>query len=325
MLPFAPGITGNYTKKGDELSLELRSSRNLSTKTFTTKDPTVINTVEQDFSSILEDYLGDNLPGFSDVFFEMMECPLPVDGEEREIEIFSDIKMKFCWIPAGEAQLGSPKEEQDYVTKTFYDDERPEFLDTETESARGKFKTQGFWMGKYEVTQIQWEAVTGKNPSHFKGENLPVENVSWDDCQDFINKCNASGLRPQLPHEDQWEYACRGGKGNKQAFYWGNELNGDKANCIGTVPYGNDKKGRYLGKTTEVGSYEKASPHPWGLCDVHGNVWEWCDNWYVGGNLHRAIRGGCCFSDSWGCRSSYRHRAIQKEYYCFLGFRLIIC
>ncbi len=325
MLPFAPGITGCYVGQDNKLSLELRSLRQPHIKTFVTKNKTVINTIKGEFSPILEDYLGDSLPGFSDAFMEMQSHPIPIDGEEREFEIFNGVKMKFCWIPAGEAQLGSPEEEQDYITKNFLKGERPYWLYDENEFVRGKFKTQGFWLGKYPVTQAQWKAVMGKNPSQFKGINLPVENVNWKDCQRFIKKCSVFGFKVQSPHEDQWEYACRGGKGNKQAFYWGNALNGDKANCDGSDPYGTDNKGAYLEKTTDVGGYEQVAPHPWNLCDMSGNVWEWCENLYTKENSSRVIRGGSCLGGSWFCRSSLRRWYFPWYHSGSLGFRLIIC
>ncbi len=325
MLPFAPGIAGYCTEQDDKLSLELRSLRNLHTTTFVTQNSTVINTVKSGFSPILEDYLGDSLPGFSDAFFKMIEYPIPVGGEEREFEIFDGVKMKFCWVPVGEAQLGSPEEELNYLTNTLYEGERPEWLRNESEIVRGKYKSNGFWMGKYPVIQSQWETVMGENPSHFKGGNLPVEQITWNDCQKFIQKCSVLGLKLQLPHEDQWEYACRGGKGNKQPFYWGDTLNGDKANSNGNYPYGTNEKGVSLEKTTEVGSYEKVAPHPWGLCDMHGNVYEWCNNLHSIKNLDRVIRGGCWFSYPWVGRSSNRSFNIMEHPQCGLGFRLIVC
>mgnify|MGYP000983959271 CR=1 FL=1 len=130
---------------------------------------------------------------------------------------------------------------------------------------------------------------------------FPVECVSWENCQDFLKKCEVKGLKVKLPHEDEWEYACRGGKGNKQSFYWGNELNGDKANCDGNRPYGTETKGVYLGKPTEVGSYEKVAHHPWGLCDMHGNVSEWCDNFDSIGSTLRVLRGGHSCSSASRC------------------------
>ncbi len=315
MLPFAPGITGYYVEEGDKLSLELRSLRNPKTKTFIIEDKTVINTIKSEFSPILEDYLGDNVPGFSNVFFEMIEYPLPIDGKEREFEITKGVQMKFCWIPAGKAMLGSPESEAKRWSNEI----------------EHEFENIGFWMGKYTVTQSQWKMVMGNNPSVFQeknlpAKNLPVERVSWNDCQDFIKKCSVSGLKLQLPHEDQWEYACRGGKGNKQAFYWGNTLNGDEANCNGNYLYGTDKQGHWLGRTSEVGSYEKVAPHPWNLCDMHGNVWEWCNNLYIKEEeLHIAVRGGGWGNDSEDCRSSYRGNFVLWHRGYSLGFRLIIC
>ncbi len=323
MLPFAPGIVGYCTEQNDRLSLELRSLRQPRTVIFTTQDQTAINTIKGEFSPILEDYLGDSIPGFSDAFMEMQSHPIPVDGEEREFEIFSGVKMKFCWIPAGEAQLGRPKEDLDYVDNIY--DFLPGWLDDEVETVRGIHKSNGFWLGKYEVTQTQWEGVVGGNPSYLKGANLPVENVTWHGCRYFANKCSALGLKLQIPHEDQWEYACRGGKGNKQPFYWGNTLNGEKANCNGNVPYGTDEKGVCLARTTEVGSYEKIAPHPWGLCDMHGNVREWCENSYKGGGSRRVVRGGSWMCASRVCRSSYRSIFDQGCCNGSLGFRLIIC
>ena len=214
----------------------------------------------------------------------------PKAGEEREFEIFKGVKMKFCWVPSGKATLGSLLGE-----KGRFDIEREH-----------DYETKGFWLGKYEVMQAEWKGVMGNEPSHFKGAQLPVERVSWDDCQKFIEKCKVTGLKVKLPHEDEWEYACRGGKGNKQPFYWGDTLNGDKANCDGTRPYGTEVKGPSLRKTTEVGSYEKLAPHPWGLCDMHGNVWEWCDNLFSKESGARVLRGGSWYFDSTSCRAAAR-------------------
>jgi len=159
----------------------------------------------------------------------------PKVGEERDFELAHGVKMKFCWIPAGEAQLGSPKEEQDYIMKIFHDGDRQDYLDDETEEKRGRFKTQGFWLGKYTITQEEWKAVMGENPSFFQPDGrgkdkllkdkisntswFPVEQVSWDDSQIFLGTMNALGVAKVfgnvgqfvLPHEDEWEYACRGG------------------------------------------------------------------------------------------------------------------
>jgi formylglycine-generating enzyme required for sulfatase activity len=264
-------------------------------------------------------------------------------GDIAEVEIAKGVMMKFCWVPPGEAQLGSPKEEQDYVVKTFFQGRRPDFMDRESEAARGKFKTNGFWMGKYAVTQAEWEAVMGNNPSRFSKNGggsqqvagmdtgrLPVENVPWDNCQKFLSKLNDAAKLPaamgkgkfDLPHEDQWEYACRGGRGNKQPFYFGHELDGSQANCDGRDPYGTTAKGRQLYRTSEVGSYEKVAPHPWGLCDMHGNVCQWCQNKYDGGNF-RVLRGGSWGDDSRFCCSAIRFKGWPEDPISQFGFRVV--
>ena len=160
----------------------------------------------------------------------------------------------------------------------------------------------------------------GSNPSRFKGDDLPVETVSWDDCQAFIKKVNAAlGCGARLPTEAEWEYACRAG--TTTAYFWGNALNGDRANCC----YGN-------AETTPVGKY---GANPWGLCDMHGNVWEWCADWYgdyptrgvvdplgpASGDI-RVLRGGCWIYGARYCRSANRRRCDPGDRNFNFGFRL---
>jgi len=242
----------------------------------------------------------------------------PEPGEAVEVEIAKGMKMKFCWIPAGKATLGSPATE-----KGRRDNENVH-----------EFNTKGFWLGKYAVTQEQWEAVMGNNPSFFSKQDrgvqgldtsrFPVENVSWDDCQDFLKKLNERVKIPNelgkgifsLPHEDEWEYACRGGKGNKQPFYFGSELNGTQANCNGEKPYGTTTKGIRLGRTTTVGSYEKIAPHPWGLCDMIGNVDQWCEDKL---GVHRGS-SWCDLASS--CRTANRGSIAPGPFGSHIGFRV---
>jgi serine/threonine protein kinase/formylglycine-generating enzyme required for sulfatase activity len=247
-------------------------------------------------------------------------------GEVVEVEIVKGMKMKFCWIPPGKATLGSPATEAE---------RRPDEVEHE-------FTTKGFWLGKYAVTQEQWEAVMGNNPSWFAKQGggkdkvqgldtsrFPVETVSWGDCQDFLKKLNEKVTIPatlgkgrfSLPHEHELEYACRGGKGNKQPFYFGEELNGTQANCRGNFPYGTATKGAYVERTTEVGSYEKVAPHSWGLCDMSGNLWQWCSNEYSSGR--RVLRGGCWTNHSGVCRSAYRYGTVTEARCWFYGFRVV--
>ena len=209
--------------------------------------------------------------------------------------------MEMIYCSPGKFMMGSPTTE---VGRR--DDETPHQVKL----------TKGFWLGKYPVTQLQWQSVMGSTPSHFKGDDFPVETVSWDDCQIFIQKVNAQqDYLARLPTEAEWEYACRAG--TTTVYSWGNTLNGDRANCDGTVPYGMDSKGPCLGKTTPVGQY---LANPWGFCDMHGNVAEWCMDWYgfyPSGNVtdpigpdsgvSRVIRGGCWFNPGWCCRSAFRY------------------
>ena len=264
-------------------------------------------------------------------------------GDTREFTIAAGVKMVFCWIPAGKAQLGSPKIEQDFLTRTGYDGDRPDWLDEENEATRGLYRRKGFWLGKFEVMQGEWAAVMRSNPSYFDGtkdnkargmqtSRFPVENVCWDDCQGFLKALNERGGvtavfggvgRFVLPHEDEWEYAYRGGKGNGRAFYWGDTLNGTEANCNGTYPYGGVAKGSHLERTTAVGSYETKAPHPWGLCDMSGNVGEWCDNQYKQCDDNRAIRGGSWFLIARFCRGA--HRGSISPVYRDVNFGFRVC
>jgi formylglycine-generating enzyme required for sulfatase activity len=206
-----------------------------------------------------------------------------------------------------------------------------------------------FYMGKYEVTQKEWREVMGNNPTYFKGDDLPVEQVSWYDAVEYCNKRsqreglaaaytisgtnvtwnkNANGYR--LPTEAEWEYACRAGI--TTPFSTGNNITTSQANYNGNYPYNGNAKGTYRERTTPVGSF---APNAWGLYDMHGNVWEWCWDWYgdyawgaqtnpmgAGSGSFRVFRGGSGDSSALGIRSAYRLSfppAIRSN---FVGFRL---
>lgn len=246
--------------------------------------------------------------------------------------------MMFSRIPPGTAMLGRPVRPHDLVFDQFGN----EVVNNEKVHS---YTTKGFWLGMYPVTQGEWTALMGSNPSYFKVDGdgaervkgldtgrFPVECVSWDGCQQFLEKMNAvDGIekafgkagRFALPHEDAWEYACRGGLGNQRDFYWGDELNGTQANINGDRPYGTSTPGPSLGRPTPVGKYATQFPHPWGLCDMHGNVWEWCDNLYEQ-TQSRVLRGGCWNSDGHTSRASYRSRNSPGFHDYSVGFRLIL-
>src|SRR5262249_49734952 len=173
----------------------------------------------------------------------------------------NSIGMKFVWIPPGNFMMGSPKEEKGR---------------REDESQHKVSLTKGFYMGVYAVTQEQWKEIMGDEPSRFKGEkNLPVEQVSWEDCQEFIKKLRDKDKKAyRLPSEGRWEYACRAG--TKTPFHFGETISTEQANYYGEAVYGNGKKGIYRKKTTPVGSFPA---NAWGLHDMHGNVWQWCQDW----------------------------------------------
>ena len=177
----------------------------------------------------------------------------------------------------------------------------------------------GFWLGRYAVTQRQWQSVMGENPASFNDSpQHPVENVSWEDCQEFILKIEEilhCGAR--LPTEQEWEYACRAG--SRTTYSWGGELNGDMANCNGSVPYGTGFGGKNEKKTVEVGSYR---PNAWGFYDMHGNVWEWCSDRFDDRNM--VIRGGSWRNSAYECRSASRRGLTPKSRINTIGFRLCL-
>ncbi len=196
---------------------------------------------------------------------------VPRAGEERDFEIAPGVKMRFCWIPPGKATIGSPKTE----------------IGRYENEAEREFTSPGFWLGKYEVMQGEFEAVMGENPSYFKqpkpaagkfrrnlvgSANYPVETVNFSGSLEFIKNCEVKGYTMDLPTVDEWEYACRGGLGNKRPFYWGNELSNRHA-AIGR-PYGTDEVVRNARSIGPVGRFKEVVPHPWGLCDMIGNVKE---------------------------------------------------
>ena len=250
-------------------------------------------------------------------------------GDEMTIALPSGVEMTFCWCPATTSEAWKTiSGGKDYFLMGCPAGEK---CGNVSEFPHCVILTKGFWMGKYAVTQRQWKSVMGHNPSMFPDKRSPVECVSWNDCQMFIAKvCAAGEAKVSLPTEAQWEYACRAG--TTLPFSFGTSLNGDKANCDGHYPYGTAIQGDCRAGTVPVGSYE---PNAWGICDMHGNVWEWCLDWhgnYMGDatdpkgaatGSSRVCRGGCWNSCAQFCRSAYRGKFDPYERVDYLGFRLV--
>ena len=182
-------------------------------------------------------------------------------GNLRVIAI-QGVSYRFRWAPPGSFMMGSPETEQGRDNDEIF---------------RQVTLSQGFWILETEVTQSMWKSIMGNNPSSFKGADLPVESVSWSDSQGFVAALNDLGLAPAgarfaLPTEAQWEYACRAG--TTSPFSWGDSLNGDQANCNGEAPYGTDVKGKYL-ERRRLWQLRRESL---GIFDMHGNLWEWCED-----------------------------------------------
>jgi formylglycine-generating enzyme required for sulfatase activity len=191
-----------------------------------------------------------------------------------------------------------------------------------------KVTLKAFRMGKYPVTQGQYEAVMGKNPSHFKGGYRPVDCVNWHDAIEFCQKLSKlTGQLVSLPSEAQWEYACRAGSTGKYCF-------GDEASRLGAYAWFQANSGS---QTHPVG---QKKPNGWGLYDMHGNVWEWCaDAWHenyigaptdetvwhnIGKNLERVLRGGSWSYDPRNCHSAGRRGFLAEYWYDDFGFRVVV-
>ncbi len=229
---------------------------------------------------------------------------------------YRGIVQRFRWIPPGRFRMGSPEGE-------------PERDSDET--LHEVILTRGYWLADTACTQQLWSAVLGKNPSRFKDDGHPVEQVSWEDVGRFLDRLNRDvpGLDLRLPTEAEWEYACRAG--TETPFWFGENITPERVNYEGNYPYAGGKKGLYREKTVEV----KALPcNSWGLYQMHGNVWEWCQDWfgeYPAGPVtdpmgletgdRRVLRGGSWFYYAGFCRSAYRNHWVPGDRRGFAGFR----
>jgi formylglycine-generating enzyme required for sulfatase activity len=271
-----------------------------------------------------------------------LTLPAAVDDKpEKEppktvtVDLGGDVKMEFVLIPKGKFTMGSPKDEKG---------RRDNEVQHEVEI------TKPLYLAKYPVTQEQYVAITGKNPSHFckDGEGadkvkdldtkqFPVEQVSWDDAQAFCKKLGENDKQKRkfrLPTEAEREYACRAG--TTTPFYFGSKLNGKEANCNGSsFLYGTTDKGPFKARTTKVGEYGE---NKWGLCDMHGNVFQWCEDYYGPYNDdlkstdplrsvkhsedHRVLRGGSWLYSAFDCRAARRYTLAPAYRLNYVGFRV---
>jgi formylglycine-generating enzyme len=253
-------------------------------------------------------------------------------GEERQVS-----GIKLCWCPAGHFTMGSPRTEPE---------RRPGENQVEVTLSKG------FWTGKFEVTQGDWKRIVGTLPGPLTpgggaGDDLPVYNVNWPEAVEFCRRLSerghASGELPRnwefrLPTEAQWEYACRAGTRTATAF--GDKISSKQANFLGDKPFNGAEVGPALSRTTRVGSYP---PNAWGLHDMHGNVVEWCRDWFhnrlpggtdpdlsnvVGsknrtGDYSRSRRGSGFTDPGWASRSAFRQRFEPLRRYDHIGFRVV--
>jgi formylglycine-generating enzyme required for sulfatase activity len=266
--------------------------------------------------------------------FHLGAAPAPLRPAR---DLSNSIGMRFVLVPRGKFLMGSPKEEASH---------RPDEQQHEVEI------TRPFYLGAHEVTQEQYQKVMGNNPSHFSAtgrgraqvakldtKRFPVDSVSWDEAQAFCKKLaalpNEAAARRtyRLPTEAEWEHACRAG--SSAPFSWGKSASSTQGNFDGTGPYGEAARGPNLRRTNSVGSYK---PNAWGLFDMHGNVREWCADWYdkdyytlgarkdpTGSNTGtvRCMRGGDYSFHAWVCRSAFRGYSEPTSRNERFGFRVV--
>ncbi len=230
---------------------------------------------------------------------------------------YRGVRQQLRWIPPGTFMMGSPEGEAERSS---------------SETQHQVTLSQGFWLADTTCTQALWQAVMGENPSHFRGAERPVEQVSWEDAQRFLERLNVvlSDGAFRLPTEAEWEYACRAG--TTTPFWFGLQITPEQVNYNGKYPYAGGPTGLYRAETVPV----QALPcNRWGLYQMHGNVWEWCQDWYgdytsdavidpVGPDTGgpRVLRGGSGFDFGRLVRSAQRHAHPPGYRSHDLGFRL---
>jgi formylglycine-generating enzyme required for sulfatase activity len=251
----------------------------------------------------------------------------PGEAEGYVEPLNDELRLEMLAIPSGTFLMGAPEREPE-----SQDRERPQHEVT----------VPAFLMGRYTVTQAQWRVVASypaigrelnPEPSRFKGDDLPVERVSWDDAVEFCQRLSQqTGTTYRLPSEAEWEYACRAG--TQTPFYFGETLTPELANYA-NYTYNGGPEGVYRESTTPVGSFPA---NAWGLCDMHGNVWEWCqDDWhsnYKGApedgsawvdddSQNKVLRGGSWNFNSGFCRCAFRNNYSRGNFYYYRSFRVV--
>jgi formylglycine-generating enzyme required for sulfatase activity len=267
----------------------------------------------------------------------------PPGTKAEDKVLLNSIGMKLTLIPAGKFLMGSPTREAERNAN---------------EMQHEVAITRPFYMGVYEVTQGEYAKVMGQQRNEWNwgarfvaasagGPDHPMENVSWRQAVEFCQRLSAmdgeqqAGRRYRLPTEAEWEYACRAG--TTTAFHYGDTLSSTQANFSGLFPYGTGAKGPYLRRTSKVGSF---APNAFGLYDMHGNVAEWCSDYYDKDyyghsprenpqgpaqgvlstdykDFYRVARGGSWLDEGRACRSAYRYRAMPSDGYHMIGFRVV--
>ena len=256
----------------------------------------------------------------------LRRTPRTAQGFIEPLELVGDVlPLHMVVIPGGTFMMGSP-------------DDEPERSDAE--GPQHEVTVSTFCMGRYPITQAQYEAVMGANPAadydsdRFVAADQPVVGVSWDQAVEFCQRLAQKTGRPyRLPSEAEWEYACRAG--TTTPFYFGKTLTTEVANYDGNYTYGSGPQGEYRNKTTPVDHFGIANA--FGLSDMHGNVWEWCQDawhnnyedapsdgsaWLEGGSSSRVLRGGSWYGNPWGCRSAYRIHSYPANRNNNNGFRV---
>ncbi|MEM9275917.1 MAG: SUMF1/EgtB/PvdO family nonheme iron enzyme [Cyanobacteria bacterium P01_F01_bin.143] len=265
-----------------------------------------------------------------------------VTRERRQAQYFTEelnngVILEMVAIPGGKFLMGTDDQEIERLVQKFkwdgYRREKPQHEVT----------VQPFFMGKYLVTQGQWQAVAAlpkvkqdleADPSKFKGGNRPVEKVSWDDAVEFCQRLSKqTGKEYRLPSEAQWEFACRAT--TTTPFYYGETITDKLANYNASKIYASEPKGEHRKETTTVGNFR---PNTFGLCDMHGQAWEWCQDdfhkdyggapidgraWISGVGSKKVIRGGSWLFIPNFCRSALRYDDARDVRYSSLGFRVI--